>query len=379
MITLSSEWDLVQFVTSMAAHRAGSPRNSKTPDALCFVEDLEQNRDCLENPLDLVQSQDLHTMQSQDLSVGSQQELPEQVHLSGSSDLFHLGLLDSQDALDRLAARHFIEYESDSEGGGEEGEVIEACLRISLFSPKPTRTVQESQSHREENPPQVEIGCLIGEPPALSPLTLLSRKLGERLAAEQREACTQTSQVALSRRSPTTPSAKSSPVSPTPTSSPSVASSGLPSLSPCTPAPGRPLPAPTSAQSPETPPLESTSHEVSSPEAVPTSLETTRDSYTTTSSSQEEAGPRDSLQDIIFDEEETMKVRQRELERQQRELERQEDCKECREKQRQRHCVRFNLDELEEQKKKEKKVNLCAAFMISLQKLYVNFKSKLEK
>ena len=119
---------------------------------------------------------------------------------------------------------------------------------------------------------------------------------------------------------------------------------------------------------------------MSSPEAVSTSLETTRDSYTTTSSSQEEAGPRDSLQDIIFDEEETMKVRQRELERQQRELERQEDCKECREKQRQRHCVRFNLDELEEQKKKkEKKVNLCAAFMISLQKLYVKFKSKLKK
>ena len=75
-----------------------------------------------------------------------------------------------------------------------------------------------------------------------------------------------------------------------------------------------------------------------------------------------------------------MKVRQRELERQQRELERQEDCKECREKQRQRHCVRFNLDELEEQKKKkEKKVNLCAAFMISLQKLIVKFKSKLRK
>ena len=368
----------------MAAHRAGSPRNSKTLDALCFTEDLEQNRDCLENPLDLVQSQDLHTMQSQDLSVGSQQELPEQVHLSGSSDLFHLGLLDSQDVLDRLAERHFIEYESDSEGGGEEGEVIEACLRISLFSPKPTRTVLESQTHDEERscePAQVEIASLVGEQPALSPLTLLSRKLGERLAAEQREACTQTSQVALSRRSPTTPSAKSSPVSPSPTtSSPSVASSGLPSLSPCTPAPGRPLPAPTSAQSPETPPLESTSHEVSSPEAVPTSLETTRDSYTTTSSSQEEAGPRDSLQDIIFDEEETTKVRQRELERQQRELERQEDCKECREKQRQRHCVRFNLDELEEQKKKkEKKVNLCAAFMISLQKLIVKFKSKLRK
>ena len=75
-----------------------------------------------------------------------------------------------------------------------------------------------------------------------------------------------------------------------------------------------------------------------------------------------------------------MKVRQRELERQQRELERREDCKECREKQRQRHCVRFNLDEMEEQKKKkEKKVNLCAAFIVSLQKLIVKFKSKLRK
>merc|ERR1712223_104306 len=207
-----TEWDLVQFVTSMAAHRAGSPRNSKTLDAPSFVGDLEQNRNCLENPLDLVQSQDLPTTHSQDLSVGSQQELLDQVRLSCSSDLFHLGLLDSQDVLDRLAARHFIEYESDSEGGGEEGEVIEACLRISLFSPKPSRTVLESQTYREENPPQVEIGCLVGEPPALSPLTLLSRKLSERLAAEQREACTQTSQVSLSRRSPTSTSAKSSPV-----------------------------------------------------------------------------------------------------------------------------------------------------------------------
>merc|ERR1712223_56973 len=62
-----TEWDLVQFVTSMAAHRVGSPRNSTSLDAPCFVEDLEQNRDYLENPLDLVQSQDLPTRHSQDL------------------------------------------------------------------------------------------------------------------------------------------------------------------------------------------------------------------------------------------------------------------------------------------------------------------------
>merc|ERR1712187_337438 len=102
---------------------------------------------------------------------------------------------------------------------------------------------------------------------------------------------------------------------------------------------------------------------------------TTRDSYTTTSSSQEEAGPRDSLQDIIFDTEETARVRQREQERQERELERQ-DCKECREKQRQRHSVRFNL-EAPDERQKPKKVNPCTAFLQSLQKLIVKFKSKL--
>merc|ERR1712226_1003653 len=116
----------------------------------------------------------------------------------------------------------------------------------------------------------------------LSPLSLLSRKLGERLAGEQREACTQTSKASLSPRSPAALCPKSSSVScnsPSPiTSSPSVDSSGLPSLSPCTPAQGRPLPAET-AHSPEAPPPESASPEVSSPEAVSTSLETTRDSY----------------------------------------------------------------------------------------------------
>jgi len=70
-------------------------------------------------------------------------------------------------------------------------------------------------------------------------------------------------------------------------------------------------------------------------------------------------------------------VRQREKERQERELERQ-DCKECREKQRQRHSVRFNLEEeAPHQRQKPKKVNLCAAFLQSLQKLIVKFKSKL--
>ena len=73
-------------------------------------------------------------------------------------------------------------------------------------------------------------------------------------------------------------------------------------------------------------------------------------------------------------------MRQREQERQERELERQE-CKDCREKQRQRHSVRFNLEEEEKKthkkRQKPKKVNPCTAFMQSLQKLIVKFKSKL--
>jgi len=380
-----TDWELVQFVTSMAAHRAGSPRTSTHKDMPCF-----NGRGETGSALDLILSQEeLRTMEvteSQDLfnltSLGSQQLL-DKMCLSDSSELF--GISDSQEVLDRLAARHFIEYESDSEVGSEEGEVIEACLQISLFSPQLARAALEPQADQEAK--QYEQSLLMatsktGDQSALSPLSLLSRKLGERLAGEQREACTQTSQASLSPQSPPAASCpKSSPVScnsPSPllTSSPSVASSGLPSLSPCTPAQARPLPSPTTAEtaalSPDTPPPDSTS-----PETVPTSLETTRDSYTTTSSSQEEAGPRDSLQDIIFDTEETARVRQREKERQERELERQ-DCKECREKQRQRHSVRFNLEEeAPHQRQKPKKVNLCAAFLQSLQKLIVKFKSKL--
>jgi len=380
-----TDWELVQFVTSMAAHRAGSPRTSTKQDMMPCFNGLGETG----SALDLILSQEeLRTMEvteSQDLfnltSLGSQQLL-DKMCLSDSSELF--GFSDSQELLDRLAARHFIEYESDSEVGSDEGEVIEACLQISLFSPQLTRAALEPQADQEVKTYEQPLMATskTGNQSALSPLSLLSRKLGERLAGEQREACTQTSQASLSPQSPPAASCpKSSPVScnsPSPllTSSPSVASSGLPSLSPCTPAQARPLLS-EMALSPDTPPPESTSPEVSSPEAVSTSLETTRDSYTTTSSSQEEAGPRDSLQDIIFDTEETARVRQREKERQERELERQ-DCKECREKQRQRHSVRFNLEEeAPHQRQKPKKVNLCAAFLQSLQKLIVKFKSKL--
>jgi len=374
-----TDWELVQFVTSMAAHRAGSPRTSTQKDMPCFQGLGETGS--VEGLLDMTLSQDLHTLEvteSQDLfnltSLDSQQLL-DKVCLSESSELLQFDISDSREVLDRLAARHFIEYESDSEAGSEEGEVIEACLQISLFSPQLNRAVLEPQADQEAK------SCehVATSKTALSPLSLLSRKLGERVAGEQREACTQTSQASLSPRSRPASCPKSSPVScnsPSPlTSSPSVDSSGLPSLSPCTPAQGRPLPSET-GHSPETPPLESTSPEVSSPEAVSTSLETTRDSYTTTSSSQEDTGARDSLQDIIFDTEETARVRQHEQERQDRELERQ-DCKDCREKQRQRHCVRFNL-EVDHERQKPKKVNLCAAFLQSLQKLIVKFKSKLK-
>ena len=372
----------------MAAHRAGSPRTSTKQDMMPCFNGLGETG----SALDLILSQEeLRTMEvteSQDLfnltSLGSQQLL-DKMCLSDSSELF--GFSDSQELLDRIAARHFIEYESDSEVGSEEGEVIEACLQISLFSPQLARAALEPQADQEAKQYEQPLMATskTGDQSALSPLSLLSRKLGERLAGEQREACTQTSQASLSPQSPPAASCpKSSPVScnsPSPlTSSPSVDSSGLPSLSPCTPAQARPLPSLTTAEtdhSPEAPPPESTSPEVSSPEVVSTSLETTRDSYTTTSSSQEEAGPRDSLQDIIFDTEETARVRQHEKERQERELERQ-DCKECREKQRQRHSVRFNLEEeAPHQRQKPKKVNLCAAFLQSLQKLIVKFKSKL--
>ena len=363
----------------MAAHRAGSPRIQQ--DMNCFGK-----TGSVEGLLGMTLKQDLHTLEvteSQDLfnltSLDSQQLL-EKACLSESSELLQFDISDSREVLDRLAARHFIEFESDSEAGSEEGEVIEACLQISLFSPQLPRADLKPQADQEGK--SCEQPLLVAtSKTALSPLSLLSRKLGERVAGEQREACTQTSQASLIRRSrPAASCSKSSPVScnsPSPlTSSPSLDSSGLPSLSPCTPAQGRPLPSET-AHYPEAPPLESTSPEVSSPEAVSTPLETTRDSYTTTSSSQEETGARDSLQDIIFDTEETARVRQREQERLERELERQE-CKDCREKQRQRHSVRFNLEEeVPHQQQTPKKVNLCAAFLQSLQKLIVKFKSKL--
>merc|ERR1719305_1662042 len=308
-----TDWELVQFVTSMAAHRAGSPRTSTQQDMPCFQGLGETGS--VEGLLDMTLSQDLHTLEvteSQDLfnltSLGSQQLL-DKVCLSESSELLQFDISNSREVLDRLAARHFIEYESDSEAGSEEGEVIEACLQISLFSPQLNRAVVEPQADQEAKSCEQRLHVATSKT-ALSPLSLLSRKLGERVAGEQREACTQTSQASLSPRSRPASCPKSSPVS---------------CNSPSPPAQGRPLPSET-GHSPETPPLESTSPEVSSPEAVSTSLETTRDSYTTTSSSQEDAGARDSLQDIIFDTEETARVRQHEQERQERELDRQ-DCR----------------------------------------------------
>ena len=371
----------------MAAHIAGSPRNSTKQDSQCLEGLLETGS--LEGALDVTLGQDfcgMEVTESQDLFNHDSLQLLDKMCLSDSSELLQFGISDSQDVLDRLAARHFIEYESDSdEGASEEGEVIEACLQISLFSPPPSRAVVEPKADQQTRSWKESLHMATSktaDSSTLSPLSLLSRKLGERLAGEQREACTQTSKASLSPRSPAALCPKSSSVScnsPSPiTSSPSVASSGLPSLSPCTPAQGRTLAPPVKVQtdhSSKAPPPQSTSPEVSSPEAVSTSLETTRDSYTTTSSGQEEAGPRDSLQDIIFDTEETARVRQREQERQVRELE-MEDCKECREKQRQRHSVRFNLEQPEE-KKKPMKVNLCAAFLLSLQKFIAKFKSKI--
>merc|ERR1712168_1373193 len=71
----------------------------------------------------------------------------------------------------------------------------------------------------------------------------------------------------------------------------------------------------------------------------------------------DEAVPKDSLQDIIFDKEETEKVRQQEQDKENAERNLEEECSpclQCKEKQKGKHSVRFNLTVSEETRNKKK-------------------------
>merc|ERR1711890_109066 len=95
-----------------------------------------------------------------------------------------------------------------------------------------------------------------------------------------------------------------------------------------------------------------------------------------------ESGARDSLQDIIFDTEETERVRRREEELEREELtegERnnaREDCSpclQCKEKRKRNYSVRFNLNLAEEKRRKKK--SLFELIVTWFQKLRRKLKS----
>lgn len=277
-----------------------------------------------------------------------------------SPDMESTSMMDSQELRDFLSSRHFIEFESESEGESdeelevnEEGMVmVMGCLLISLFSPVTGRAAAQRVLLSSLTPPTHSPTSFLTPPShspltplsPLSPLSLLSRKLGlrgsgQRGEEERREMATQTS----------TPSLHS----------PSVASSGLPSLSPCSP-PAAHLVDLQDTLSPRD------------------SFIPTRDSYTTTSSSQD-AGPKDSLQDIIFDAEETARVRA------EQEMQRMAACSSCKEKQKEKSFgVRFAVaameDKIEEKRtRKAKKKPLCGPILNivhTVHKLIRKFKSR---
>merc|ERR1712226_954849 len=100
---------------------------------------------------------------------------------------------------------------------------------------------------------------------------------------------------------------------------------------------------------------------------------------------QVDTGPKDSLQDIIFDSEETEKVRHRE---EQKKLERSEEtldeyktsgeecspCLQCREKRKRNYSVRFNLNVAEEKRRKKK--SIFEVVVLWILKLKRKFQSK---
>ena len=277
-----------------------------------------------------------------------------------SSSMDTSSVMGSQELRDFLSSHHFIEFESESEGESDEELVVNeegmvlvmGHLLISLFSPVIVRAAAQRCPLTPLTPPTHSPTSFLTPPShspitplsPLSPLSLLSRKLGlrgsgQRGEEERREMATQTSNPSLR--------------------SPSVASSGLPSLSPCSP-PATHLVDYQDTLSPRD------------------SFIPTRDSYTTTSSSQE-AGPKDSLQDIIFDDEETARVRA------EQERQRMEDCSGCKEKQKEKSFgVRFAVavmeDRIEEKRTgKTKKKPLCGPILSivhTVHKLIRKFKSR---
>merc|ERR1712080_537763 len=86
---------------------------------------------------------------------------------------------DEQELLSLLAHKHhYIEYESESDSGSEMDNVVTACLHISLYSPVEVRAFMETSTAARDEFLSPTIS-------PLSPLSLLSHKLTQRLATQR--------------------------------------------------------------------------------------------------------------------------------------------------------------------------------------------------
>jgi len=332
---------------------------------------------------------------------------------------------DVEQLLAALATKHhYIEYETESDSDSlEVGNVITACLHIPLQSPAAIRAVLEV-SHQALSELSLSPGFsgptsgpMSGPMSPLSPLSELSHRLTRRLASRREmlempelvEAETQTSVCSSTLTLPplaTTlppPLTNLGPLSPgrqcmqcmsppVPVSPSSIASSDLPNLSPC------PIP-PNVKQAKQT--MAATIGGPSSPSAFDATPESSEESM-------------DSLQDKLFDAEEMERVRRAQATREakpkahwigrapgkgnhwlgrsmaQREGEGREGnlgrkgeggppspCPQCKEKQRIRHNVRFDLVETErEQERNQKKISLLNLVFDCWLKLRSKYKTK---
>jgi len=345
--------ELAQLTTSFTSHRVGSCKNSPLPHQHenPKIEDYELTQ--------LLTSFASHRVDSRNHSPVKECDLDELLtslsSLTGSSS--NESLLNDEQKEARNKAQElisflthdpaYIEYESDSDSGCEDPDdnVITAFLHIPLYSPVKIRTEIDISKPAKEK---------VIHP--LSPLSQLSQKLTQRLAVHKdsleasfmKETATQTSVCSSTSTLLLSPSPSRLQESPS-----SETSSNLPSLSPC-----------------HRLPVLTTASEYSS--ETPFSIESSSSGQT------DEAAPKDSLQDIIFDKEETEKVRQQEQDKENAEGNIEEECSpcmQCKEKQKGKHSVRFNLTVGEETRTRKKK-SIFETFIHCLIKLSQKFKSK---
>jgi len=343
----------------MVSHVKGSKRNSS------ITESMESHMIETENNYPMAQSIVSHikgcrnpsplggTMVSHNMGATLTQEQEDEEQISFLPD-----------------APAYVEYESDSDPesgpGDSDDQVITAFLHIPLYSPVQIRTgtqISKPASEKMTLP--------------LSPLSQLSQKLAQRMSVYKdslessylRDTATQTSVCSSTStllRSPTPCTLGDSPYESHDSpdrlndSPHSITSSDLPSLSPCQRVPVMNM---TNQHSSET----------------PSTIESSSSDHM-----ENEDAAKDSLQDIIFDKEETEKVRKQQEHSEKveesngKEKDFEEECSpciQCKEKQKRNYSVRFNMT-IGEERRNRKKKSIFEIVIHCLLKLRQTFKSK---